>query len=142
MKKILICITSLVVIFLVSCQSRVTTLQYYLHNMTGQEIVISSDESKMDTVAAAGYYLLWQEQVGDCEKYSANLNDANPLFIYLNGECYQVDRNNANSCLWSDVYNNATNEDATKLANDNIVNAFIKVYDLTVENITSQIHKQ
>lgn len=139
-QRILVYAASMVIILLAGCQSRFT-LQHYLHNATGQDIVVSTYEGKFDTIATAAYYLLEQEQLVDGGKYTPALNSDEPLLIYFNNACYQVDRNDANSCLWSAAYRQGTNEEVTQLGKD-VLNAEIRVFDITAEYITSQILKE
>lgn len=139
-QRILVYAASAVILLLASCQSRFT-LQHYLHNATGQEIVVSTREGKFDTIAVSAYYLLEQEQLVDGGKYTPSLNSDEPLHIYFNNVCYQVDRNNAKSCLWSEAYRAGTNEEVAQLGKD-VLNAEIRIFDLTEESIMSQITKE
>ncbi len=139
-QRILVYAASVVFILLASCQSRFT-LQHYLHNATGQDIVVSTREGKFDTITTAAYYLLEQEQLVDGGKYTPALNSDEPLLIYFNNACYQMDRNDANSCLWSEAYRQGTNEEVTQLGKD-VLNAEIRIFDVTEEYITSQILKE
>ena len=124
-------------------RSSVICVKYYLHNVSGQDIVVVNTFGvSTDSVALKNgdYYKLFSLKTSKDEANLHNLNGSKPLYIYLNDTCYQVDRNDANSCLWADSYREGTDEEYSTFSSEDI--DWIQVYDLTETNIKSQIHKQ
>lgn len=118
--------------------------KYYLHNVSGCNITIVNTHTysgSVDSVSigADGYYLFQHHAVSnDGYGYMEVLNAGYLLYIYINDSCYQVDRNDNESCLWAGIYREAATAERESLATSD--RDWIRVYELTEENIKSQIY--
>ena len=153
-KKLYLILSILFGILTCSCSERAYTNEYFLHNTTGHDIIIVNTKSNIisgvhkaydSTLVQTGeYYPLYlQSGTKDVIDHDFLLNVESRLYIYNNDTCFYIHPGDSSrNCLWSYVYRKPSYEEETQLsATTKWALTGIYIYDLTDENIQSEVHR-
>ena len=117
--------------------------RFFLQNALTHDVIIVSPQNFGDNVydsvvlAPNDYYLM--ESYMAIEEHAGikqALHTQSPVYIYVNGTHYQVDRNNMDGCLWRSAYHEYIGGESTLKENDNDA---VFIFELTEDYIQSLI---
>ncbi len=128
-----------------NCSNKTFTKRNYIHNLSGETITLVCPHFpstyRYDSIFLedSEYYLFEESECIDGESAGMNLNNNYPLYIYYRDTCFQVDRNDVNSCLWDGAYRHSIAKEDSLLGQKG--NDYILIFDMTTEKIHTCIRK-